>query len=87
MLTSVSSIIGIILAFIVMAIFNSCNIAITNSIAKMILGGGLLHFSPTVPIIVNTIIVALVGSLLSNIYPVKAALKITPLKALSKGSV
>ena len=87
LLTSVSAVIGIILAFICMLIFNSFNIAITNSIAKMILGGGLLHFSPTVPIIVNTIIVALLGSLLSNVYPVKSALKITPLKALSKGSV
>ena len=87
LLTSVSAVIGIILAFIIMAIFNSLNIAITNSIAKMILGGGLLHFSPTAPIIINTIIVALLGSLLSNVYPVKSALKITPLKALSKGSV
>ena len=87
LLTSVSCLIGIALAFIIMAIFNSCNIAITNSIAKMILGGGLLHFSPTWPIIINTILVALCGSLLSNIYPVKSALKITPLKALSKGSV
>ena len=87
LLTSVSAAIGIIIAFIIMGIFNSLNIAITNSIAKMILGGGLLHFSPTVGIVVNTIIVALAGSLLSNVYPVKSALKITPLKALSKGSI
>lgn len=84
-LTFISSIIGIIIAFIAMAIFNSLNIAITDSIAKMILGGGLLHFSPTVGIIITTIIVALIGSLLSNIYPVHAALKITPIKALSSG--
>lgn len=84
-LTSVSAVIGIIIAFIIMAIFNSLEITITNEIAKMILGGGLLHFSPTVKIIVVTIIIALAGSLLSNVYPVKSALKITPLKALSKG--
>lgn len=84
-LTLVSSVVGIIIAFIAMAIFNSCNITITNSIAKMILGGGLLHFSPTVKIIVATIIIALLGSILSNLYPVRSALKITPLKALSSG--
>lgn len=84
-LTSVSSFIGIILAFIIMAIFNSLEITITNEIAKMILGGGLLHFSPTIKIILVTIIIALAGSLLSNVYPVKSALRITPLKALSKG--
>lgn len=84
MLTGVASICGIIFAFICMAIFNACNIAITNEIAKMILGGGLLHFTPTVKIIVVTIIVAIAGSIISNMYPVKSALKITPLKALSK---
>lgn len=84
-LTFVSSVIGIILAFIIMIIFNACNIVITNEIAKMILGGGLLHFSPTPLIIILTILIALTGSVLSNIYPVKSALKITPLKALSKG--
>lgn len=85
-LTFVSTIIGIILAFIIMTIFNSLNITITNSIAKMILGGGLLHFSPTPKIIIMTILIALVGSWISNLYPVKSALKITPLKALNKSS-
>lgn len=84
MLTSVSSVFGIIIAFIAMGIFNSMNITITNSIAKMILGGGLMHFSPTVTIIGVTVLVALAGSILSNLYPVSSALKITPLKALSK---
>ena len=84
MLTSISSLAGIILAFICMAIFNSFNIAVTNSIAKMILGGGLLHFSPTPLIIIITIVIAILGSVLSNIYPVVSALRITPMKALSK---
>ena len=83
-LTSLSSFAGIIFAFICMMIFNSFNIAITNEIAKMILGGGLLHFSPTPKIIIVTIVVALIGSILSNRYPVRSALRITPIKALSK---
>ena len=83
-LTSLASFAGIIFAFICMMIFNAFNIAITNSIAKMILGGGLLHFSPTPKIILLTIIVALAGSIISNRYPVKSALRITPIKALSK---
>lgn len=83
-LTSLSALGGIIFAFICMAIFNSLNIAVTNSIAKMILGGGLLHFSPTPKILITTILVALLGSIISNRYPVKSALRITPIKALSK---
>ena len=85
MLTSISSLLGIIVAAIVMAIFNSLNITITNSIAKMILGGGLLRFSPTAGIIITTIVVAIGGSVISNLYPVSSALKITPLKALNQG--
>ncbi len=83
-LTTLSALAGIIFAFICMGIFNAFNIAITNSIAKMILGGGLLHFSPTPKIIIVTILVALFGSIISNRYPVKSALRITPIKALSK---
>ena len=84
-LTSISSVVGVIFAGIIMAIFNSLNITITNSIAKMILGGGLLRFSPTPAIIIITIIIAIGGSLISNLSPVKSALKITPLKALNHG--
>ncbi|BDC94410.1 ABC transporter permease [Treponema bryantii] len=83
-LTTLSSIAGVIFAFICMMIFNSFNITITNTIAKMILGGGLLHFSPTPKIIIITIVIALIGSIISNRYPVKSALRITPIKALSK---
>ena len=86
LITAISAVFGVIFAFLVMLIFNSLEITITNSIAKMILGGGLLHFSPTPKIIILTIVIALLGSLLSNLYPVSSALKITPLKALSKGS-
>ncbi|MBR1639290.1 MAG: ABC transporter permease [Treponema sp.] len=85
-LTFFSAIIGIIFAFICMGIFNSLGITITNSIAKMILGGGLLHFTPTVGIILATFVIAILGSVVSNFYPVSSALKVTPLKALSKGS-
>ena len=83
-LTSLSSVGGIIFAFIVMLIFNSLNLTITNAIAKEILGGGMLHFSPTPQIVILIIGVAIVGGLFANMYPVKSALKITPIKALSK---
>ncbi len=83
-LTLATSIIGVILALIVSKIINAQEWAVTNSIVKMILGGGLIHFTPTVTIIVTTIVLTFLGGLLSNLYPVSYALKITPLKALSK---
>lgn len=83
-LTSISSFVGIILALIISAVFNSFHITVDNIIAKTILGGGLIQFIPTFKIIILTVIVALAGSVISNLYPVSSALKITPLKALSK---
>lgn len=86
-ITVVSSIIGTILALVIIAIFNSLNITVdSNMIAKIILGGGEIQFSPTPAIIIATIGGVIFGSLASNIYPVSSALKITPLKALSKGA-
>ncbi len=85
-LTLGTSLIGTLIAVIFACIFNSCNIALTNQIAKMILGGGQLHFSLTPQIIISTIAICALVGILSNLYPVASALKITPLKALSKGS-
>lgn len=85
LITFVSALAGVILAFIAIAVFNSLELTITNDFAKMILGGGQIQFSPTALIVMTTLIIAVAGSFLSNIYPVSSALKITPLKALSKG--
>ena len=83
-LTLITSVIGVIISLIIMLIFNKQNIVITNSIVKMILGGGLIHFTPTVTIIISTIIITSLLGIISNLYPINSALKITPLKALSK---
>lgn len=86
-LTLLSSLAGIALAFVVMAILNPLNIMLTESgLARMALGGGILHFSPTLQIIISVLAVALLGSVISNLYPVSSALKITPLEALSQGN-
>lgn len=86
-ITVLSALGGMILSLIFIAIFNSLGIAIdSNMIAKIILGGGEIQFAPTPQILIVTFLVVILGSLLSNIYPVSSALKITPLKALSKGA-
>ena len=83
-LTLITSVIGVIVSIIIMCIFNHQNIVITNSIVKMMLGGGLVHFTPTAGIIISTIIITALLGIISNLYPINSALKITPLKALSK---
>lgn len=84
MLTLSASIIGIILAIIISEILNAQEWVITNSIVKMILGGGLIRFTPTLKIVICTIVISFLGGLLSNLSPISYALKITPLKALTK---
>lgn len=85
LVTIVSAITGTILALVIAFIFNRLEFTITNDVAKMILGGGQIQFRPTPLIVILTIFIASAGSFLSNIYPVSSALKVTPLKALSKG--
>ena len=86
-ITVLSSLAGMVLSLVFIAIFNSLGIAVdSNMIAKIILGGGEIQFAPTPQILIVTFLVVVLGSLLSNIYPVSSALKITPLKALSKGA-
>ena len=84
-ITLISSVLGSVLALVIMGIINLAHIQITNEIAKMILGGGSVNFIPTVSNFFRTIIIILTGTLLASLYPVSSALKITPLKALSKG--
>lgn len=84
-LTLGAEIVGTILSLIVMGVLNLCNFTVSDDIAKMILGGGSISFIPTVGNFVSTMVIILVGTILANLYPVSSALKITPLKALSKG--
>jgi putative ABC transport system permease protein len=80
----IASIAGVILAFIAMAIVNACHFTVTGDIAKIILGGGSISLIPTVKSVVTTVLLVMLGSVLANIYPVRAALRITPLQALSQ---
>jgi putative ABC transport system permease protein len=84
-LTLGAEIVGTILSLVVMGVLNLCNFSVSDDIAKMILGGGSISFIPTMGNFVSTMIIILVGTILANLYPVSPALKITPLKALSKG--
>lgn len=80
----ISSIAGVILALIAMGVVNACHFTVTGDIAKIILGGGSISLIPTIQSILGTIFLVVLGSVLANIYPMHAALKITPLQALSQ---
>lgn len=83
-LTLIAEIAGSVVALIIMLILNLCHISVDGIAAKAILSGGGISFIPTIGNFLGTMLVILVGTILANLYPVSSALKITPLKALSK---
>ncbi len=83
-ITLISAAAGTILALLIMLIINSFHLTVSGDIAKMLLGGGSIEFIPTAASIIGTILIITIGSVLADIYPVSAALKISPLKALSQ---
>ncbi len=85
-ITLLASIAGTVLALILSAVINAIGFTVTNSTAKLLLGGGSISLTPTFSSIIATILVILIGSAAANIYPVSVALKITPLKAMNQQS-
>jgi putative ABC transport system permease protein len=85
-ITLLASITGTILALIVSVIVNGIGFSVSNTVAKLLLGGGSVSITPTASSILATVIVILIGSAAANLYPVSVALKITPLKAMNQQS-
>ena len=85
-ITLLASIAGTILALAVSAIVNAIGFSVSNTVAKLLLGGGSVSITPTASSILATVIVILIGSAAANLYPVSVALKITPLKAMNQQS-
>lgn len=85
-ITFIASIAGTILALIAAAIVNAIGFSVSNTVAKLLLGGGSVSITPTLSSVLTTVIVILIGSAAANLYPVSVALKITPLKAMNQQS-
>lgn len=79
-----ASIIGIIVALVASGIVNALGITITNTTARMFLGGGHFRLLPQLDSTLTTVLMIVAGTLLANIYPVAVALRITPLKAMNE---
>lgn len=85
MITTIASILGIILALFVIEFLNGLNIVIEGETARATVGSGVLQMIPTIPSMLKTAGIVILGSVLANLYPVAVALKITPLKAMNQG--
>lgn len=82
-ITCIASVAGIVLSLLLTGILNGLHITVTNETAMMLLGGNLIHLTPSIGNIIITFTVVLFVSIIANIYPVSVALRISPLRAMN----
>jgi len=83
-LTFIFGLIGVIVGSVLVNIFGHTGIMINNELATLMYGGGKLYFSIMPSTIVFIFFLIIVVSVISTLYPVAMATKITPLKAMSE---
>jgi ABC-type antimicrobial peptide transport system permease subunit len=81
----IAGMIGVLFGFLLLAGINAAEIPLSNELLSSILGGEILNiaFSPSLALL--SILVALVLSVLSSLYPVEMAVKIAPIVAVQSG--
>ncbi len=84
MITIIFGLVGVILGVIILLVMGAIGIEATNQFLQILLGGDV--FRPAISgsaIILSMIMISIVG-VISSLYPVAVALKISPLEAMNK---
>ncbi|MCX8058197.1 MAG: FtsX-like permease family protein [Spirochaetes bacterium] len=76
------TILGIIIGAVVVFIIGKVGISLPKNFAQMMYGGGKLFFKLTSSSLISIFIILILVTILSTLYPLKVATKITPLKAM-----
>ncbi|WP_319559801.1 FtsX-like permease family protein [Marispirochaeta sp.] len=79
-----SALFGILIGRIALGMLNASNLVIDNPYIQILFGGDPVRGKVTLGLVVGHLFVALVLTLLSMIYPLKRALGIDPVEAMSK---
>jgi ABC-type lipoprotein release transport system permease subunit len=81
----VAGIAGVVFGFLLLVAINAAKIPLPNELLSSILGGEILNiaFSPVLALL--SVLVALVLSVVSSIYPVEMAVQIAPIVAVQNG--
>ncbi len=82
-MTFAGVIMGIIFAFIFASIFNSLDIRL-NEIMAVLFGGYYVRVSISALSLISTTVAMLLAGFFANLYPVRIALKISPLEAINR---
>ncbi|MDR0637951.1 MAG: FtsX-like permease family protein [Spirochaetaceae bacterium] len=80
-----AGILGVMLGILILAMVNGLHIRLSNELLSSLLGGEILHIAFSPPLALLSLLVALVLSVLSSLYPVEMAVKIAPIVAVQNG--
>jgi ABC-type lipoprotein release transport system permease subunit len=81
----VAGILGVIFGIAMLAVTNHARIPLPNELLSSILGGEILNIAFSPVLALASILVALVLSVISSLYPVEMAVKIAPIVAVQNG--
>ena len=84
-LSLVAGILGSVIGCLISKGFNAMNITISNSFLIQLFGGTTITSILSVSVVLKSMMLALVIGLIGWIYPVRSALKVTPVKAMQGG--
>ncbi|HUW70737.1 MAG TPA: FtsX-like permease family protein [bacterium] len=78
-----ASIIAMIIASVVIVLFNTNGLPLPETVSQFLIGGGPLKLHVSVMPFIQALAVVVLVSVIATIYPVRVATSITPLKAMS----
>ncbi|MGM0432494.1 MAG: ABC transporter permease [Spirochaetota bacterium] len=85
MITIVFGFIGVLIGIIILLILRTVGIEASNQFLQILLGGGVFRPMISVSAIFSSVVMVTLVGILSSLYPVSVALKISPLQAMNKG--
>lgn len=78
------TIIGLIIGVVVVSILGKYGIMLQKNLAQIMYGGGKLYFKLRLSSLISILFILIIVTIISTLYPLKLATKITPLKAMSE---
>jgi putative ABC transport system permease protein len=85
MISIVFGLIGVVIGVIILLIFRAVGIEASNQFLQILLGGGVFRPMISTSAIFSSVLMLTAVGIVSSLYPVSVALKISPLEAMNKG--
>jgi putative ABC transport system permease protein len=85
MISIVFGLVGVVIGILILMIFRAVGIEASNQFLQILLGGGVFRPMVSSSAIFSSVLMLTAVGIVSSLYPVSVALKISPLEAMNKG--